>query len=192
MQPSTKLPDNLKSRLSRVYFAQRSFTDDSGKSIAYERLVLEVLIKDKPFNLEFKISDKDKAILYLADVVDWSVLLQFAVCSVSLINRKAEHGFRQVYCYLRLAYCWRAALHYQAVCYHDTLSDCTVAVWTVHEVDFYAFHGGCLLDLFMVICYIESGIFNVAPLMLEELAIEDSFLFNNMLIVFLKHYNPIN
>lgn len=63
MQPSTKLPDNFKSRLSRVYFAQRSFTDDSGKSIAYERLVLEVLIKDKPFNLEFKISDKDKAIV---------------------------------------------------------------------------------------------------------------------------------
>ena len=42
----------------------------SGESIAYERLVLEVLIKDKPFNLEFKVSDKDKAILYLADVVD--------------------------------------------------------------------------------------------------------------------------
>ena len=70
MQPSTQLPENLKSRLSRVYFAQRTFTDDSGKSVAYERLVLEVLIKDKPFNLEFKVSDKDKAILYLADIVD--------------------------------------------------------------------------------------------------------------------------
>ena len=75
MQSLTKLPDNLKSRLSRVYFAQRSFTDDSGKSVAYERLVLEVLIKDKPFNLEFKVSGKDKAILYLADVVDQSVKL---------------------------------------------------------------------------------------------------------------------
>ena len=75
MQSSTQLPDNLKSRLSRVYFAQRSFTDDSGKSVAYERLVLEVLIKDKPFNLEFKVSGKDKAILYLADVVDQSVKL---------------------------------------------------------------------------------------------------------------------
>jgi hypothetical protein len=75
MQPSTELPDNFKSRLSRVYFAQRSFTDDSGKSIAYERLVLEVLIKDKPFNLEFKVSDKDKAILYLADVVDRPVMI---------------------------------------------------------------------------------------------------------------------
>lgn len=75
MQSSTQLPDNLKSRLSRVYFAQRSFTDDSGKSVAYERLVLEVLIKDKPFNLEFKVSDKDKAILYLADVVNQSVTL---------------------------------------------------------------------------------------------------------------------
>lgn len=73
MQSLTQLPDNLKSRLSRVYFAQRSFTDDSGKSVAYERLVLEVLIKDKPFNLEFKVSGKDKAILYLADVVDQSV-----------------------------------------------------------------------------------------------------------------------
>ena len=38
-------------------------------------LLLEVLIKDKPFNLEFKISDKDKAILYLADVVDRSVMI---------------------------------------------------------------------------------------------------------------------
>ncbi len=75
MQSLTQLPDNLKSRLSRVYFAQRSFTDDSGKSVAYERLVLEVLIKDKPFNLEFKVSGKDKAILYLADVVDQSVKL---------------------------------------------------------------------------------------------------------------------
>lgn len=74
MQSLTQLPDNLKSRLSRVYFAQRSFTDDSGKSVAYERLVLEVLIKDKPFNLEFKVSGKDKAILYLADVVDRSVM----------------------------------------------------------------------------------------------------------------------
>lgn len=75
MQSLTQSPDNLKSRLSRVYFAQRSFTDDSGKSVAYERLVLEVLIKDKPFNLEFKVSGKDKAILYLADVVDQSVML---------------------------------------------------------------------------------------------------------------------
>ena len=75
MQSLTQLPDNLKSRLSRVYFAQRSFTDDSGKSVAYERLVLEGLIKDKPFNLEFKVSGKDKAILYLADVVDQSVKL---------------------------------------------------------------------------------------------------------------------
>lgn len=75
MQSSTQLPENLKSRLSRVYFAQRTFTDDSGKSVAYERLVLEVLIKDKPFNLEFKVSDKDKAILYLADVVDQLAML---------------------------------------------------------------------------------------------------------------------
>jgi len=38
--------------------------------LRFYHLVLEVLIKDKPFNLEFKVSDKDKAILYLADVVD--------------------------------------------------------------------------------------------------------------------------
>lgn len=70
MQPSTKLPDNLKSRLSRVYFDSRQFTDDSGKSVAYERLVIEVLIKGEIFNLEFKPEKKDKAILMLADVVD--------------------------------------------------------------------------------------------------------------------------
>ena len=70
MQPSAKLPDNLKSRLSRVYFDSRQFTDDSGKSVAYERLVIEVLIKGEIFNLEFKPEKKDKAILMLADVVD--------------------------------------------------------------------------------------------------------------------------
>jgi hypothetical protein len=30
---STLLPDNLKSRISRVYIAKCSFTDDQGKSV---------------------------------------------------------------------------------------------------------------------------------------------------------------
>lgn len=38
--------------------------------MAYERLVIEVLIKGEIFNLEFKPEKKDKAILMLADVVD--------------------------------------------------------------------------------------------------------------------------
>lgn len=66
---STLLPDNLISRLSRVYIAKRSFKNDSGENIDYERLTLEILIKGEPFNIEFKLESKDKAILALADKV---------------------------------------------------------------------------------------------------------------------------
>ena len=68
---STALPDNLKSRLSRLYVDSREFTDpDTNKLIKYDRLVIEVLIKDEVFNIEFKPEKKDIAILKLADVVD--------------------------------------------------------------------------------------------------------------------------
>lgn len=72
MQPNANnnLPDNIKSRLSRVYIAHRDFTDDSGKRVEYDRLILELLIKGEPFNIEFKPEKKDIAILKFADVVD--------------------------------------------------------------------------------------------------------------------------
>ncbi len=75
MQPSMTTPDNFKSRLSRVYFDKRQFTDDTGKSIAYERLVLEVLIKGEIFNIELKPDKKDKAILMLADQIDTKTII---------------------------------------------------------------------------------------------------------------------
>lgn len=71
MQPSqTSLPDNLKSRVSRLYIANRQFTGDDGKPVEYKRLVLEVLVKGEPFEIEYKAEKKDLAILALADQVD--------------------------------------------------------------------------------------------------------------------------
>jgi len=68
--PTTALSgtlDNLKSRISRLYFDERQFKDDSGKVVKYDRLVLELLIKGEVFTIEFKPEKKDKAILMLAD-----------------------------------------------------------------------------------------------------------------------------
>lgn len=68
--PTTTLSgtlDNLKSRISRLYFDERQFKDDSGKVVKYDRLVLELLIKGEVFTIEFKPEKKDKAILMLAD-----------------------------------------------------------------------------------------------------------------------------
>lgn len=72
MQPSTtNLPDNLKSRISRLYIDNREFKDEkTGNPVKYNRLVVEVLVKDEIFNIEFKPDPKDIAILKLADVVD--------------------------------------------------------------------------------------------------------------------------
>ena len=64
---SNPLPDNLKSRTSRIYIDNREFKDDSGKQVKYDRLVVEVIVKGEPFNIEAKIDKKDKAILALAD-----------------------------------------------------------------------------------------------------------------------------
>lgn len=67
---NTNLPDNLKSRLSRVYVADKTFTDDSGKNVNYSRLVLEILVNGTPFEMEYKIDKKDMAILKLADKLE--------------------------------------------------------------------------------------------------------------------------
>ncbi len=70
MQNTTTLPDNLKARLSRVYVDARSFKDDLGKDVKYDRFVVEILVKDEPVNIEFKIDKKDKMLLQLADQID--------------------------------------------------------------------------------------------------------------------------
>lgn len=78
-QPTTALPgslDNLKSRISRLYFDKRQFKDDSGQTVDYERLVIEVLIKGEIFSIEFKPEKKDKAILMLADDLSQPMTLQ--------------------------------------------------------------------------------------------------------------------
>lgn len=70
MQPTAPLPDNLKSRVSRIFVASREFTDDAGKTVAYNRLVIEVMINGEPMDLEIKADKKDLAILRVADQVD--------------------------------------------------------------------------------------------------------------------------
>ena len=61
MQLPIELPDNLRSHHpSHTYFARYSFiADNFNKSIAYDRLVLKVLSKDRLSNFEFKVSDED-------------------------------------------------------------------------------------------------------------------------------------
>lgn len=61
------LPDNLLNRTSRLYVDNREFTDDSGKLVTYSRGVLEIMVKDEPVNIEFKLDKKDMLLLSLAD-----------------------------------------------------------------------------------------------------------------------------
>lgn len=70
MATKPTLPDDLRSRVSRIYIDERSFQNDKGENIDYERLVIEILVKNEPFTLEYKIEKKDKAVLALADVID--------------------------------------------------------------------------------------------------------------------------
>ena len=51
MQPSNSLPENLLNKFSRIYVAKNSFKDDSGKTIEYERLHLEYLVKGEPLSI---------------------------------------------------------------------------------------------------------------------------------------------
>lgn len=63
----TNLPDNLLNRASRLYIDNREFTDESGKVVSYNRGVLEIMVKDEPVNIEFKLDKKDMLLLSLAD-----------------------------------------------------------------------------------------------------------------------------
>lgn len=64
------LPDNLKSRVSRIHVAEKTFQNEQKENIAYSRLVLEFAVNGSPINLEFKIDKKDLTLLSLADVLD--------------------------------------------------------------------------------------------------------------------------
>ena len=70
MQPTAPLPDNLKSRVSRFYVADREFTDDAGKTVKYKRLIIEILINGEPMDIELKADKKDLTVLRLADQID--------------------------------------------------------------------------------------------------------------------------
>ena len=70
MSESTTLPDNLKSRLARVYVANKSFKNDAGETISYSRLVLQGEIKGEKFEIETKLEQKDITLLKFSDIVE--------------------------------------------------------------------------------------------------------------------------
>lgn len=59
--------DNLLNRVSRLYIDDRQFMDESGKNVEYQRLVLQIVVKDKTVNIEAKLDSKDYILLDLAD-----------------------------------------------------------------------------------------------------------------------------
>lgn len=66
----SQFPDNLISKFSRIYVAQKSFKDDSGKTVDYERLCLEYMVGGEPIVIEIKPDDamkKDFKLLKIAD-----------------------------------------------------------------------------------------------------------------------------
>lgn len=70
---TTTLPDNLLSRFSRVYIDERQFTDESGKVVKYDRLILEGAVNSVPFLFEYKLDKKDKVIMTLLDQATGSI-----------------------------------------------------------------------------------------------------------------------
>ena len=70
---TTTLPDNLLSRFSRVYIDERQFTDESGKVVKYDRLILEGAVNSVPFLFEYKLDKKDKVIMTLLDQAGGSI-----------------------------------------------------------------------------------------------------------------------
>lgn len=63
-------PDNLLARVTRLYVSQKSFKNDKGENVEYQRLVLEGEIKEEAFELEFPITKKDVTLLRFADVIN--------------------------------------------------------------------------------------------------------------------------
>lgn len=70
MDQSTNLPDNLKSRVARIHVAKRTFTDNDGKNVDYQRLILGGLVNGTPVDIEVKVDKKDLTLLSVFDVVD--------------------------------------------------------------------------------------------------------------------------
>ena len=70
---TTTLPDNLIARFNRIYIDERQFTDDAGKIVKYDRLVLEGTLNDVPFLFEYKLDKKDKVIMTLLDQAGGSI-----------------------------------------------------------------------------------------------------------------------
>ena len=75
---TTPQSDNLLNRVSRIYVDNRSFKDDSGETVEYQRLVLDISINGELFPIEIPVkrdgstgvTPKDIAILMLADRFD--------------------------------------------------------------------------------------------------------------------------
>lgn len=77
MQPNqSPQVDNYISKFSRIYRYKNSFKSDDGKTIDYERLVLEYFVKGEALTIEIPIrkdspvTPKDVLLLNLADKLD--------------------------------------------------------------------------------------------------------------------------
>lgn len=62
-------PDNIVSRLPRVYIADKTFTRDDGQVVEYRRLVIEFYVAGKLKNVELNVSPDKLTLLEVSDPI---------------------------------------------------------------------------------------------------------------------------
>lgn len=67
-------PDNLKSRLSRLYVRENTFVNDAGKTIKYYQLVNQFIVNDEIYEIEAKLNKDKRFVLQMAQVIDKPML----------------------------------------------------------------------------------------------------------------------
>jgi len=72
MNQSPALTDNLLPRAKRMYVDKRSFEKD-GKSVDYQRLVVEFTINNVPYLFEAPVDRKDLQLLSVTDKAEGSL-----------------------------------------------------------------------------------------------------------------------
>lgn len=68
-------PDNLLNRLSRVHSVAKSFKNDQGEVINYNRLVIQYSQNGRPKSMELKISEDQVSLLEGADILSSDKIL---------------------------------------------------------------------------------------------------------------------
>lgn len=65
----SKSPIDVTTKLARSYIADKQFTDESGKSITYRRLIHVIQLGSKELEIEVKADRRDLELLEAADPV---------------------------------------------------------------------------------------------------------------------------